>query len=280
MLTHSSTMTLRQQPFSAVPSLMFHLFSSDSDTEEDGVRQVRIDDHGSRQQYANVNIEGVPATGVIDSGAEITIINGKLFARIAAVARLKKSRLKPPDRIPKTYDRRVFTLDGRMDLDIGFDGITMRTPIYIKVDAVDQLLLGEGVCSQLKIITYHSSVFSIGKQRVQQETKTLRAPENTTASNTKRQGFTKKTKDSGRRLGGPTATGGSGNCRSLQGVEKTQREPGEKCHRESMDQFGGSIPEVVQLTDRLMKNWHKHPQISRRTPGYRWTRCWTKTIRA
>ena len=85
-------------------------------------------------------------------------MNGKLFARIAAVAHLKKSRLKAPDRIPKTYDRRVFTLDGRVDLDISFNGITMRTPIYIKVEAADKLLLGEGVCRQLEIITYHPSV--------------------------------------------------------------------------------------------------------------------------
>ena len=59
------------------------------------MRQVRIDDEGSEQQYAEVLIEGVPVTGVVDSGAEITIMNGKLFARTAAVARLKKSKLKP-----------------------------------------------------------------------------------------------------------------------------------------------------------------------------------------
>ena len=94
---------------------------------------MRIDDKGSRQQYADVVVEGVPATGVVDSGAEITIMNVKLFARIAAVARLKKSQLKPPNRVPRTYDRRVFTLDGRVDLDVSFDSVTMRTPIYIKV---------------------------------------------------------------------------------------------------------------------------------------------------
>ena len=76
---------------------------------------MKIDNKGSRQQYANVVIEGVPVTGVIDSGAEITIINGKLFARIAVVAQPKKSQLKPQDKIPKTYDRRMFTLDGRID---------------------------------------------------------------------------------------------------------------------------------------------------------------------
>jgi hypothetical protein len=64
--------------------------------------QVRINDGGGRQQYAEVLIEGVLARGVIDSGAKISIINGKLFSLIAAIARLKKSRLKPPDRISKT----------------------------------------------------------------------------------------------------------------------------------------------------------------------------------
>ena len=66
--------------------------------------------------------------------------------------------MKPPDWIPKTYDRKVFQLDGRLDLDICFDGLTMRTPVYVKLDAADQLLLGEGVFRQLRIITYHPSV--------------------------------------------------------------------------------------------------------------------------
>ena len=134
------------------------LLSSDSEDEEDGVRLVRISDQGSEQQHADVLIEGVPAKGVIDSGAEITIIGGKLFARIAAVARLKKSRLKASDKIPKTYDRRSFTLDGRIDLDVCFNGIEMRTPVYIKLDAPEQLLIAEGVCRQLGIIKYHPSI--------------------------------------------------------------------------------------------------------------------------
>ena len=52
----------------------------------------------------------------------------------------------------------MFSLVGRVDLDISFNGITMHTPIYIKGEAADKLLLGEGVCRQLKIITYHPSV--------------------------------------------------------------------------------------------------------------------------
>ena len=150
------------QQSSTTSDLLSNLLSSDSasDDAEEGVRQIRVHDQGSKQQFAEVQIEGVPAKGVIDSGAEITIIGGKLFARIAAVARLKKSQLKAPDRIPKTYDRRSFTLDGRMDLDVSFGGMSMQTPVYIKVDAPEQLLLAEGVCRQLNIITYHPSVTS------------------------------------------------------------------------------------------------------------------------
>ena len=45
-----------------------------------------------------------------------------------------------------------------MDLDITFDGKTMCTPVYIKMDAQDQLLLAEGVCRQLGIVSYHPEV--------------------------------------------------------------------------------------------------------------------------
>jgi len=54
-----------------------------------------------------------------------------------------------------------------VDLDICFDGVTMRTPVYVKLDAVDQLLLGEGVCCQLEVITYHQSVSSKVKSQSQ-----------------------------------------------------------------------------------------------------------------
>ena len=45
-----------------------------------------------------------------------------------------------------------------MDLEIIFDGRTMRTPIYIKMDAADQLLLSEGECRQLGVVTFHPNV--------------------------------------------------------------------------------------------------------------------------
>ena len=60
--------------------------------------------------------------------------------------------------MPHTYDQKPFPLDGRMDLDVSFGDKTMKTAIYIKMDAHDQLLLSEGVCRQLGIISYHPDV--------------------------------------------------------------------------------------------------------------------------
>ena len=143
------------QSETAVTAFGSWLLSSSSDEEDEGVCQVRMGDNGSCQQHANVLLQGVPARGVIDSGADITIIGADLFRRVAAVARLKKKQLKKADKIPRTYDRRTFALDGKIDLDISFDGSTMNTPVYIKVDAPEDLLLSEGVCRQLGITKYH-----------------------------------------------------------------------------------------------------------------------------
>jgi hypothetical protein len=92
--------------------------------------------------------------GIIDSGADVTTIGGGLFRKVATTARLKKRDLKKPDRTPRTYDQQPFQLDGMMELDITFGDKTMHTPVYIKMDARDQLLLSEGVCRQLDILTY------------------------------------------------------------------------------------------------------------------------------
>ena len=102
------------------------------DSEEEEIRRMRLDYNGSRSRYAQVEVQGVPAQGIVDSGADITIIGGELFRSVAAVARLRKD-LKKPDRVPRTYDHRPFTLDGRMD-HLSFDGTTMRIPVYIKMD--------------------------------------------------------------------------------------------------------------------------------------------------
>ena len=117
-----------------------------------------MNDHGSKPRYANVSVAGVLATGVIDTGADITIINGALFAKVASAARLKKKDFQKADKVPRTYNQQRFTLDGRMDLDVTFGEMTMRTPVYIKMNAHDPLLLSEGVCRQLGIVTYHPDV--------------------------------------------------------------------------------------------------------------------------
>ena len=51
-------------------------------------------------------------------------------------------------------------MNGRIPLDITFGDKTMKTMIYVKMDASEQLLLGEGVCRQLGIVTYHGDVES------------------------------------------------------------------------------------------------------------------------
>ena len=119
---------------------------------------VRVADHGSITQCVKVFIQGVPAYGFIDSGADITTIGGSLFKKVATVARLKKKNFKKADRVPRTYDQQPFRLDGRMDLDVAFGGTQMTTPVYIKMDAHDQLLLSEGVYRQLGILQYHPDV--------------------------------------------------------------------------------------------------------------------------
>ena len=137
-------------------SVLDILFSdSDSDSE---VKVIRVSDEGSKSQCARVGLQGVPAYGIIDTAADITIVGGRLLKKIATIAHLKKKNLKPPDKKPDTYDQRTFMLDGRMDLDIAFNEKTMCTPIYIKMNAQDQLLLAEGVCRQLGIVSYHPEV--------------------------------------------------------------------------------------------------------------------------
>ena len=115
-------------PLSAVLDALF-------DSGEEEVRRICLVYQGSKPQHARVEIQGVPTEGVVDTGADITIIGGDLFKRVAAVARLKKRDLKEPDRVPKTYDQRPFALDGRMELDISFGDTTVRTPVYIKMDS-------------------------------------------------------------------------------------------------------------------------------------------------
>ena len=136
-------------------SLLSCLYSSEGD---DSVLLIRVEDQGSQSQWAKVSIQGFSTDGIIDSGADITIMNGDLFKKIAAAAHLKKRDLKPADKSPHAYNRQPFTLDGRMDLEVIFGERAITTPVYIKMEAHDPLLLSEGVCHQLGIISYHPEV--------------------------------------------------------------------------------------------------------------------------
>ena len=142
----------------SVSEELLGMLQSDSSDCESGVKRVRVDDHGSHTRCAKVSVQGVPVYGIVDSGADITIIGGSLFKRIATVAKLKKKQLKPPDKQPKTYDGKPFSLDGRINLEVAFNDKVMTTTVYIKLDAKEQLLLSEGVCRQLGVIHYHPDV--------------------------------------------------------------------------------------------------------------------------
>jgi len=92
-----------------------------SSSEDETVREVRVTDKGCVPQGARVLLQGVPADGIIDNGADITTEGGDLSLGVATAARLKCD-FKRADRTPRTYDQKPFSLDGRMDLDISFDG--------------------------------------------------------------------------------------------------------------------------------------------------------------
>ena len=51
--------------------------------------------------------------GIVDSGADITIIGAELFKKVAAVVKLRKKDFKKSDKSPHGYDGQPFTLDGR-----------------------------------------------------------------------------------------------------------------------------------------------------------------------
>ena len=72
-------------------SAMDCLLSSGSESESDGeVRRIQVSDNGSQSQCVVVEIQGVPASGLVDTGSNITIIGGQLFRHVAATARLHK----------------------------------------------------------------------------------------------------------------------------------------------------------------------------------------------
>ena len=75
-------------------------------------------------------MQGVPAYGIVDTAANIMIIGGKIFKKVASVACLKKKNLKPADKIPRAYDQRPFSLDGRMELVLTFGERNINTGVH------------------------------------------------------------------------------------------------------------------------------------------------------
>ena len=57
-------------------------------------------------------------------------------------------------------------MHGCIDLYPIFQETTMKTPVYVKMDEYDQLLLSEGVCQHLGIISYHpDNLYGSGADR-------------------------------------------------------------------------------------------------------------------
>ena len=83
---------------------------SESDSDGDGLKIVTVADGGSQSQKAKVIVGGVPLSGIIDSGADITIMGGSAFKQVAVVAKLKKWDFKAPDEVPRTMIVRPSTL--------------------------------------------------------------------------------------------------------------------------------------------------------------------------
>ena len=112
----------------------------------------------SKSRHVKVKIEGIPVTGIIDTGSDITIISGELFKNDVVAAQLSSEAFK---RANKTYSGQPIALDGQMDVTISFESHDIRTTIYVKLQAPDQLLLSESVCRELGIVKYHSLVDSV-----------------------------------------------------------------------------------------------------------------------
>ena len=92
-----------------------------SDSDDSTVGVVCVKDNGSQPRKVVVDITGVPAQGLVDTGADITIMGPELFKKVTSVAGITQKQFKAADKLPFTYDRQQFQLDGYLNLDITFD---------------------------------------------------------------------------------------------------------------------------------------------------------------
>ena len=71
-----------------------------------------VPDSGSRTQFTRVDIQGVPADGIVDTATDITNVGGKLFALVVTTAKLCKKDFRKLDRFrgDKTEKRFIWTV--------------------------------------------------------------------------------------------------------------------------------------------------------------------------
>ena len=63
---------------------------------------MQVSDHGSKSHCVKVTIGGVPMYGIINSGADITIMGGGLFQKLATHTHIRKKDFKKGNKVPHT----------------------------------------------------------------------------------------------------------------------------------------------------------------------------------
>lgn len=121
---------------------------------------MQVKNTGSKSQSVLVEIEGVPARGIVDTGSDITIIGGELFKHVATMARLQKQQLKPPDKSPLTYNQQPFSLDGRMDLCVSFGEKDILTPYISRWMHSISCCCQRGCADFWELLVFHDAVQS------------------------------------------------------------------------------------------------------------------------
>ena len=120
---------------------------------EDSVSTVQDKEVTGTPKSTEVQIEGLPIRGIIDTGSDITILSGTAFQEIVTACGIKREQFKPPDTTACSYGHQPLKLDGQLDLQVKFGEKSMCERVYIKLDATDALLLSENVCCKLNIAT-------------------------------------------------------------------------------------------------------------------------------
>ena len=102
----------------------------------------------SQPRWAHMQIRGVSAWGIVDSGADITNMGKCLLQLGNWRSGIARSQIWFP-----THDRKPFVLHGMLGLQVSFAEKMMNMTVYVKMDACDKLLLSDGVwgsCSNIR----------------------------------------------------------------------------------------------------------------------------------